>query len=163
MKKLFAIVMALLSVGMPLVLADDVSVTTGVDSFMTATFNYNSVAFGTLTQGTSDNVPTPSHATGVYNVTISTNKEWKVSALGVDFNNGAGETFGIANLKMDTNEVAGSLSVGSATALSTGSQDIDTTMDYTDVINYHGFWLSIPASQYADNYNSNVTVTYANE
>ena len=163
MRKILATIMALLLASMPIALADDVSVTVGVTGFLTATFQYTAVAYGTLTQGTSDNVPTPSHLTGVYNVTISTNDKWKVSASGVDFDDGGGYDFGIGNLTMDTNAVAGSLSVGSGTALSTSPQDIDTTMPETDTVNFHGFWLDIPANQYASSYNTNVTVTYASD
>lgn len=162
MNKWLATVIGLLLAGFPLALADTIPMTTTVSAYITATFQYSSVSFGTLMQGTSNNVPTPSHTTGAYNVTIDTNKEWKVTAYGSDFSDGMGHSFGISNLKMDTNANAGSLSVGSAVALSSSPQTIDTNMPYTDTINYHGFWLSIPAGQYASTYSTNVVITYSN-
>jgi hypothetical protein len=161
MKKLSILLATLLLASVPFVLADEVSVTTSVDSYLTATFEYSDLAFATLTQGSSDNVPTPSFTTGMYNVTIDTNHEWKVSALGTNFTDGGSYGFGIENLKMDTNTVKGSLSLGSAIALSEDSQELATDQSESATADYHGFWLSIPASQYATDYTSTVTVTYA--
>jgi len=141
--------------------ADTVEVNATVQKSISVVFQYSAVDFGSLTQGTSDN-PAPNQANGIYNVTVTTNYEYKVEASGTDFSDGAGHTFAISNLKMDTNSTAGNLALGDAVALSTSTQTIDTSIPYTETTNYHGFWLTIPSNQYAATYTSTVTITYSN-
>jgi len=160
MRKIIASLMGFLLLLLPIVGADDVTVSATVNSYITATFNYNSVSFGSLNAGTSDN-PAPNQANGVYNVTIDTNKNFTLTASGTDFDDGAGHTFSISNLKLDSDTSAGSLAVGNAVALSTSSQTIDTNILYTTTTHYHGYWLTIPSGQYASTYSSTVTLTYA--
>jgi hypothetical protein len=126
--------------------------------YLSITYNYSSVSFGALSSPSTDN-PAPNQLDGVYNVTISTNADYKVSANGTVFSDGT-HTFPVSNLKVDTNSTAGDLAVGSAVALS-GAQDIDSYSSSVTA-NYHGFWLSIPSSQYAGSYSSTVAVTYSN-
>jgi hypothetical protein len=126
--------------------------------YLTAIFNYASVNYGSLSANTHDN-PAPNQAIGIYNVTVDTNANYKVSASGTDFS-GSGYAFGIGNLKMDTNSTKTNLANTTAVTLSTSLQQIDAYLP-TDTINYHGFWLSIPAGQYAAAYSSTVTVNYA--
>lgn len=145
---------------MPVALADEIDVTTTVSSSMSAVFSYDTVAFSTLSEGTSDNAA-PNQLTGAYNVTIDTNKNFNVAAYGANFT-GATSSFNINNLKMDENLAAGSLAVGDATTLSEGSQNIASNVAYTTTIDYHGFWLSIPALQFAEAYTGSVTITYSN-
>jgi len=64
---------------------------------------------------------------------------------------------------MDSNPSAASLAVGEAIALTTGSQDVDNNIGEGNVTSYHGFWLSVPAAQYAASYTSTLTVTVTNE
>lgn len=154
-------VMAVLA-GAPVAFADDISVTTTVSTYLTATFNYNTVPFSSLSADTHDNAA-PDQLDGAYNVTIDTNKNFKVSALGTSvFSDGAGHSFVIGNLKMDENTAAGSIVNTSATVITTGSQVIGNDIAYTNTIDFHGFWLSIPAAQYAATYNATLTATYAN-
>ncbi len=143
-----------------LVGADDVTVSATVNSYITATFNYNSVSFGSLDAGTSD-TPAPNQASGVYNVTIDTNKDFELTASGTDFSDGAGHSFAISNLKLDSDTSAGNLVVGNAVALSTSSQTIDTNIPASTTTHYHGYWISIPSGQYAASYSATVTLTYA--
>lgn len=145
---------------LPMVGADPVTVSATVDSYITATFNYASISYGTLSAGSSDN-PAPNQ--GVvpgYNISIDTNKEFKVEASGTDFSDGT-NTFGIANLKMDSDTAPASLALLSAVTLSGTPQTIDTGIAYTTTDHYHGFWLTIPSGQYANAYSSTVTVTYS--
>jgi hypothetical protein len=145
------------------VLADEVTVSASVSSYISAVFNYAAVSFGSLAQGSINNTATPTSTTGIYNVTVSSNDEWKVSASGTDFTDGGSNTFPIANLKMDSNATKTDLAVNSAVILSEAPQVIDTNYAAgTSVTNYNGYWLSIPANQYATAYSSTVTVTYAN-
>jgi hypothetical protein len=143
------------------VFADPVTVGADVDKYITATFNYASVTYGSLTAGSSNNVA-PNQADGVYNVSVDTNFGYTVSASGTQFSDGGSHNFNVNNLKMDSNSTAGNLAVGSATTLSGAPQVVDTYA-YTVTDNFHGFWLSVPAGQYATSYSSTVTVSYANQ
>lgn len=145
----------------PLVGSDDVTVTADVSGYITATFNYNTVSFGTLSVGTTDNAA-PGNTNGWYNVTVDANANYKVEAYGSDFTGATyGDTIAISNLKMDTNSTAADLSVTDAVALSTSSQVIDTDIPYTVTTHYHGFWLTIPSDTVADSYSTTVTITYS--
>lgn len=155
-------ILALLSLS-TIVLADSVTVSTDVDKYMTATFYYSAVAYGSQSAGASDVAATGQGSAPGYNVSVSTNYPYKVSASGTNFDDGGGHTFAITNLKMDSDWAAGSLAVGNAVTLSTGSQDIDNNIGEGNTTSYHGYWLSIPAAQYAASYSSTLTVTITNE
>jgi len=141
-------------------LSDPVSVTTTVSGYMTATFNYDTVAYSSQSAGASD-VVAPGQADGNYNVTIDTNNNYKVSASGTQFSDGGGHTFAVSNLKMHGNTTADGLSVDLATVLSGAPQVIATGFTPSDTDNYNGFWLSIPGTQFGAPYTSTLTVTYA--
>jgi len=161
-KELMALAMSLVTlfgICSSLSVSDDVPISANVQGYLTATFNYASLYYGDLTAGTSNNAA-PNQAVGIYNVSMDTNQNYKVSASGTQFSDGT-HTFAVSNLKMDTNSTAGNLALGSAVALSGSPQEVDTNMPNTDTDNFHGFWLSIPASQFAANYTSTVTITYA--
>ncbi len=138
-----------------------VNVTATVSGYITVTFNYTEVSYGTLTAGTT-NQPAPNQADGIYNCTVDTNANYGVKAYGTDFSDGAGHSFSISNLKMDTNTTAANLNIGDAVALSTSYVTIDTNIPYTETASFHGFWLSIPSGQYAATYSSTLTITYFN-
>lgn len=140
--------------------ADEVTVTASVQGYITATFQYTTVDFGTLIAGTGKN-PAPNQDLGWYNVTIDANADFKVEAYGSDFSDGVGHTFSISNLKFDTDPTTTGLSVTNAVALSTTAQVIDTNIPYTTTTHYHGYWLSIPSGQYAGTYSTTVTITYS--
>lgn len=143
-------------------IADDIAMTTTVSSAISATFQYSSVAFGTLSDGSNNNVA-PNQASGVYNVTMDTNADFQLDVNGTSFS-GATSSFGIGNLTMDSDPSAGSLAEGSSVQVGTtgSSATIDTSIPYTTTVHFHGFWLDIPNSQYAESYTANVTMTYSN-
>lgn len=129
-------------------------------SVLSITFNYATVSFGSLISGTNNN-PAINQMSGVYNVTMFaqgssgyTNVMANATDLVCSITN-----ITVSNLKMDTNTTAGNLAVGSAKTLSGLEQLIDV-INNENTINYHGYWLSVPAYQYADSYSGNVTVTY---
>lgn len=146
--------------GVHIAIADDISMTTTVSSSITATFQYASVGFGALSDGSSNNIA-PNQATGVYNVTIATNKEYQLDVNGTDWT-GATQNFGIGNLTMDSDASAGSLAEGNSVVVGSTPTTIDTAITYTVTPHYHGFWLDIPSGQYAEVYSTNVTMTYSN-
>jgi hypothetical protein len=162
MRKLLVAVLATLmavTALAPMAMADPIGFDVGVDKYITATFNYAAVDFGNLEAGSSDTA-----ALSVdYNVSVDTNYAYEVSALGANFTDGGGHDFYIGNLKMDAENSFGGLSLGAAVSLAEDEQVITGSWDYTDTTSFHGFWLSIPAAQYAAAYSSTVTITYANE
>ncbi len=127
-------------------------------TYLTITFNYNQVNFGTLSHNTLN--PAPNQTNGIYNVTVDTNANYKVYARGYDFTGPA--SLSISNLYFDTNETASNLAYGDAISLLTSNQLIDTNIPYTYTTNYHGYWLNIPYKQRAGTYNTTVIITYAN-
>jgi hypothetical protein len=141
--------------------AANVTVSASVQKYISVTFSYNAVSYGNLIAGSSNN-PAPNQANGVYNVSVDTNYAYDVQAYGTDFSDGAGHSFSISNLKLDTNSTASNLNVASAIALSSTAQTIDSYA-YTVTQNYHGYWLSIPAGQYAGGYSATVTINYVNQ
>jgi hypothetical protein len=161
MRKLLGVFLAILLTAIPFALADDIAVTADVQKYISVTFNYATVPYATLTAGTNNNTA-PDQASGVYNATVDTNFAYDVKANGTAFSDGAGHTFNVNNLRVDTNSTAGDLAVGSAVALSGAPQAIDSYA-YTVTDNFHGFWLSIPAAQYPASYSSTVTVSYSNQ
>jgi hypothetical protein len=158
--KLFILALPLLALMIGTVTADAVTTNVTVNSFLTATFNYNTVSYGSLNSGTA-NQTAPNQATGVYNVTISTNTPFKIQSSGTTFTDGGSHTFTIDNLRMDTDTVAGSLALGNSVGLTGSLQTIDTGVSESTTTDYNGFWLSIPAGQYATSYSSTLTVTYS--
>jgi hypothetical protein len=142
--------------------ADDVVVSGDVDKAISVTFNYDAVGFGTITEGTLDNAPDPAYTTGEYNVTVDTNFAWRVKVNGTDFDDGGGHTFGMGNLTVDSNAVAGSLVPTTAVTGSPATLDsYSTTGEGID--NFHGYLLDVPSYQYASSYSSTVTWTYENQ
>jgi parallel beta-helix repeat protein len=131
-------------------------------TYITATFNYANVEFPFLLAGSSAE---ENEATSwLYNVSVDTNAPYEVSAYGTNFTDGGGHDFYIGNLWMDTDTdfdvCPDAPCFAAATALTESPQVIDTAQ--TGAISYHGWWLGIPAAQYAAHYTSTVTITYAN-
>ena len=141
------------------VVGDNVNVTANVAGYITVTFNYDAVSFGSVSAGSTGNAA-PGNSNGAYNVTVDANDEYKVEAYGTDFSDGT-HTFSISNLKMDTDSDYTNLALANAVALSTSSQIIETNIPYTVTTHYHGFWLDVPSGQPAGSYSSTVTITYS--
>jgi len=140
---------------------DNVSVTTDISSYISITPQYSAVAYGTLSAGTNNNVA-PNQATGIYNFTVDTNRNYTLKALGTDFSEGGGGSFEIGNLTMDSDPSAGSLAEGNSVALATTNVTIDSNIVYTVTDHYHGYWLDIPSGQKEGSYSSTVTISYEN-
>jgi hypothetical protein len=162
MKKILAVVLATLLVSlMPLAMADDVTVTGDVDKAIAVTFNYASVGFGTLTQGSTNSHPAPDYTGGVYNASVDTNFAWQVSVNGTDFDDGGGHTFNVGNLTVDTSATT---SLTPATAVTTSPAVVDTySTTGENIDNFHGYLLDVPSYQYATSYSSTLTWTYENQ
>jgi hypothetical protein len=140
-------------------LADDVTVNAGVSAYITVTANYDTVTYGDLTSPSANNTA-PSQATGIYNFTVDTNKNYKVYANATDFS-GAG-TINNENLRIDTDTDPANLAVGNSKIMDTTPTLIDNNIAYSNGVNYHGFWLTIPAAQPFGAYSTTLTVTISN-
>jgi parallel beta-helix repeat protein len=130
-----------------------------VGPYISATFNYDAVAYA-VSAGDSD-VAAPDQDLGNYNVTMDTNANYAVTASGTDFT-GATSNFYIGNLKMDAKNVYDSFNPVTSVALSNDPQEIATGLTPADTMNYHGYWLSVPAAQFGESYTSTLTISYAN-
>ena len=160
MKKILPILLLALGLLAVPVIAPDVTITASVAPYITVTPNYNTVDFGTVNSGTTDNTPTVDQTAGLLNFIVDTNKNYKVSASGSDFSGPA--SLSINNLSMDTNTTASNLSPSSSVAITTTGVLIDDNIPYTYGTNYHGYWLTIPSGQAAGSYSTTVTITVEN-
>jgi len=127
-------------------------------NYLSITFNYSSVSFGVLEQGTTNN-PAPNQENGTYNVTVDASDNYKILASGDNFTGGT-YSFSISNLKIDVNETASNLSINSSKTLSSTQTIIEENISNTVTINYYGYWLSIPPYQFATSYNTTLNITY---
>ena len=125
-------------------------------SYLGITFNFSAVVFGALDVNTIDN-PAPDQATGVYNVSVDTNQNYKVNVSATDFSGGG--SLPLSNLKLDVQNDAGSLSNTTATALQNSAQLIASLLK-TDTLSFFGYFFSIPAGTQAGSYSSTNTITY---
>lgn len=132
-----------------------------VGDYITATFNYSTISFGSLSSG-DINISVPNQVNGTLNVTIDTNANYKVTASGTNFTDGGTHTFSIDNLLMDTNSSKSNILLTDSLALGESSKTIDTGILSTQTESFHGFWINIPSNQYATSYSSTVTITYSN-
>jgi hypothetical protein len=161
-KKLLLAIPIILSLIGGLAYADDINVTSQVSKSMSAIFQYIAVDFGTLSKDTVSNAPTPDNTVGEYNVTVDTNYEYKFTANATDFDDGLGHNFDVANLQMDAEPVAGDLSYVGAYTMDHSDTIIANNLDPSVTTLYLGYWLSIPATQYASSYYSTNSCTVAN-
>ena len=122
-----------------------------IPTYISATFNYVTVSFGSTSAGSNNNSAAAS------NITVNASGDYKIEASGSDLTSGI-YSIPIANLLMDTNHTT-PLSLSSAVVLSNSTQTIDTSIPSVFTTNYHGFWLSIPVSQRAGSYSTTLTIT----
>jgi hypothetical protein len=139
--------------------SQDISFSADVGSYLNIVMNYNSVYFGTLAQGSNNN-SAPDQLSGIYNVTISTNANYRLAVNATDFT-GIG-SFPVSNLKMDMNATAGNLALSDAMAFSNTTVLIHNNTAYSITREYHGFWLSIPSDAPAGSYSTIASFTYSN-
>jgi hypothetical protein len=134
------------------------------EPYLSATFNFSSVSFGLLSAETTNN-PAPGLLDGAYNISVDTNADYKIMAMGEEFwDDGNGHTisYSLAQLSIAADADAGSLSTGESMAVSDIDELVRTDIPHTDTVYYLGFWVSIPGGQYAGNYTYTVTMTVSN-
>jgi hypothetical protein len=125
--------------------------------YVSATFNYSSVAFGILSSGTSNNT-----ALQIYNVTVDANANYKSTINGLNFT-GDGHEIPITDLRTycDVDKILYSEALPYSTAVQETPVTQCNNVYYTATENYHYYWLTIPSEQYAATYATTVTITYS--
>jgi hypothetical protein len=148
---LLPIVVGLLAI-VPVIKADEITVTASVPYYISVVFNYHEVNFGTVSLGSTD-VPAPDQSLGIYNVSVTTNTNLNVYAHRTNWS----PYEGYLTLKFGTSTVLSDLSP--THTLGTTSQLIETTGtgSYT---HYHGYWLTVPSDTLYGSYSTTVTITY---
>jgi len=127
--------------------------------YLTVTFNYNSVNFGSLNHNTLN--PAPNQESGIYNVSVEAGSSYKVEAYGNNFEGPA--SLSISNLYFDTAPSPSQLSFSNSVSLSTSPQVIDSNIPPSVTVHYHGYWLNIPYKQKKGNYYTTVYIIYSLE
>jgi len=162
MNKLMLVIpaLAMLVMALGLVQASEYTVTVNaqVAPYLQVTPNYNVVNFRTLYPGTTNN-PAPGQEQGIYNYTVNTNANYKVSIYGTDFSGTAGD-FSISNLKFAATDNLENLNTVDRITLTNSAQDYPVTFSSNTL--YHGYWLSIPALARAGSYSATVYIDIQN-
>jgi len=120
--------------------------------YLQVTPNYDTVNFGMLNVSSIDN-PAPNQELGVYNFTINTNANYKVSIYGNDFSS----QFTINNLKFQATDSTSNINVANAITLSTSPQSAGTFSPSVTTL-YHAYWLTIPSNTLAGIYHTTVYI-----
>jgi len=151
MKKMMLILAILLPMLALPVIADQITVTADVPTYISAVFNYNTVNYGTVQPGSTD-VPAPNQDSGIYNVTLKSNVNVNVIAYRSAFSPSEGLTLKFGDATTLT-------ALAPKVTLTTSSQTVSTITagEYTD---YHGYWLTVPTTQAPGTYSTTVTITY---
>jgi hypothetical protein len=126
--------------------------------YLSATFGYDGVLYSDISAGSVDESAS-GNVFGDYDVAIDTNTYYNIYASGTDFDDGAGHTFGIDNLKAQIKCDDYIFNIYEANVLS-GDSQLMCSCDPIPTTNYHAYWLSVPENQYATSYVSTVTITY---
>jgi hypothetical protein len=133
-------------------IAENISVTATVPTYISVVFNYNSVNFGSVAPGSTD-VPAPNQNSGIYNVSVTTNVPLAVSAYRT-----AWSPSDVLTLKF---AVGTSVPSSPQVTLTTSSQTVATLTQTGQYTHYHGYWLTVPVSTSAGAYSTTVTITYS--
>jgi len=157
MKKMMLILAILLPMLALPVTADNITVTADVPPYVSAVFNYNTVNFGTVQPGSTD-VPAPGQEYGIYNVTLSANVNVNVIAYRTDWSPFEGLTLKFGDTTTLT--IAGTPDLKPMVTLGTAPQIVSYYPVVYSVTDYHGYWLTVPATQVAARYSTTVTITY---
>jgi hypothetical protein len=149
----------------------DISVSASVSKYISVTFSYTSLNFGTVNSPSTDNKPTNfNQDDGELNVTVDTNYDYTVAIRGTDFSGPqtifGPQTIAIFNMKAKvSNTLTDIVNKVNPTTLSTSDQTIFTKTVIQAGIQdpeYHGYWLDIPSTIYSGLYNSTITLTHSN-
>jgi hypothetical protein len=148
---LLPIVVGLLAI-VPVIKAEDITVSASVPTYVSVVFNYNTVDFGTIGLGSLE-APAPGQDQGIYNVSVTTNIPLTISAYRTPWS-----PKDILTLKF-----ACTFSAGQIYTLSTTSQTVGQVIPVESAISttdFHYYWLGVPSDALAGTYSTTVTITY---
>jgi hypothetical protein len=144
------VIVALLSVP---AIAENISVTATVPTYVSVVFNYASVNYGQVSATGVTDLVAPNQNSGIYNVSVATNVHLTVSAYRT-----AWSPSDVLTLKF---AVGTSIPSSPQVTLSTSSQTVATITQTGQYTHYHGYWLTVPAYTTPGTYSTTVTITYA--
>jgi hypothetical protein len=167
-KKIMAMVLSLLTLfcGSALAVTTNIPTSASVSKYISVTFSYSSLDFGTVASPSTDNEPTNlNQDNGELNVTTDTNANYEVSISGTDFS--GPETIAITNMEAKcTANVTEIVEKVSPLTLSTSPQTCYTktvTSAGVQATEYNGYWLDIPANKLGGSYSSTITLIHQND
>jgi hypothetical protein len=144
---LLPIVVGLLTVP---AIADEVTVSATVPTYVSVVFNYQTVNFETVTPG--ETYSAPGQENGIYNVTVTTNVPLTVSAY---------RTAWTYNAPLILKFATGlTVPTYPQVTLTTSSQTVATLTQTGQYTHYHGYWLTVPSDTPPGSYSTTVTITY---
>jgi hypothetical protein len=131
-------------------IADEVTVTATVPPYVSVVFNYNTVDFGAVGPGSTD-IPALNQYSGIYNVSVTSNTGFTVSAYRT-----AWSPYDILTLKF---------AVGTSVPLSpqitlTTSYESASSFSAGQYTLYNAYWLSVPSDAPRGSYSTTVTITF---
>ena len=135
------------------VIADNISVTATVPTYVSVVFNYDTINYGQVSATGVTDLAAPNQNSGIYNVTVATNVPLNVSAY-----RSAWSPSGPLTLKF---AVGSSVPTTPQVTLETTSQVVATLTQTGQYTHYHGYWLTVPAYTAPGTYSTTVTITYA--
>jgi len=144
------IIAALLSVP---VIANEVTVSATVPTYVSVVFNYNTVNYSQVSATGVTDLAAPNQNSGIYNVTVATNVPLTVSAYRT-----AWSPSDVLTLKF---AVGTSVPSSPQVTLTTTSQTVATVTQTGQYTHYHGYWLTVPAYTTPGTYSTTVTITYS--
>jgi hypothetical protein len=150
---LLPIVVGLLAI-VPVIKADDITVTAEVPPYVSVVFNYNTVNFGTVSATGVTDLPAPNQDSGIYNVSVTTNVQ-----LGVNATRTPWSPSDILPLKFAHGTTL-PLSVQNAGDIGTSTIYFGPPIPTGAYTEYHAYWLTVPSLAPAGTYSTTVTITY---
>jgi hypothetical protein len=146
---LLPIVVGLLAI-VPVIKAEDITVSATVPPYVSVVFNYNTVNFSNVLPGSTD-VPAPNQNSGIYNVSVTTNVPLEIYAYRTPWS-----PSDVLTLKFG---VGTSVPTSPQVTLTTSSQIVAILTQTGGYTHYHGYWLTVPLNAQGS-YSTTVTITY---
>lgn len=137
-----------------------------VNPYMEVTFNYDTVHFGTIDQGSFGTTVTDTDQADVLNATVDTNADW---SLNVTSDGDFGTSWTIDSLSADVKQDSTNFdeqdstqfgSQGSTITLKTGTVSTTSEGDFT---HFYDYWLDVPSDMADGQYTGDFTMNYFNQ
>lgn len=142
----------------------DISTSATVSSYLSVTFNYASAGWSTIDisgGAVTDQAADNNNVFPYYNVSVSTNDNYKLEANGTDMTLAGYPSLLVGNISVDSDTAPGSLAAGNSVSLTASPQVIDTGILYNVSTHYNGFYIDVPAGFKAGTYTGTITMIYS--